>query len=92
MPSTSPSFFGPPSWFIPPPDVKKLKGLAIGTLALRSRNIVRIITLFYLGQFNRAWFDFAHFYLWESLVIDTLAIFWAWDILVRRRVLSSSSS
>jgi exosortase H (IPTLxxWG-CTERM-specific) len=69
----------------------KLRGLAAGTLALHALNIVRIITLFYLGQYNRFWFDFAHLYLWECLiVIDTLAIFWGWAILVRRRALSNS--
>jgi exosortase H (IPTLxxWG-CTERM-specific) len=75
----------------PAPWREKFKGLAIGTLALHALNIVRIITLFYLGQYNRTWFDFAHLYLWECLiVIDTLAIFWAWAILVRRRTLSDS--
>jgi exosortase H (IPTLxxWG-CTERM-specific) len=69
----------------PAPWREKWKGLALGTLALHALNIVRIITLFYLGQYSRAWFDFAHLYLWESLiVIDTLAIFWGWAILVRR--------
>jgi len=66
--------------------VDKLKGLVAGSLALHAINIVRIITLFYVGQYNRDWFDFAHLYLWESLiVIDTLAIFWGWAVLVRRR-------
>jgi exosortase H (IPTLxxWG-CTERM-specific) len=75
----------------PAPWREKLKGLAAGTLALHTINIVRIITLFYLGQYNRAWFDFAHLYLWESLiVIDTLAIFWGWAILVRRKVVLPS--
>jgi exosortase H (IPTLxxWG-CTERM-specific) len=64
----------------------KLKGLAAGTLALHGLNLVRIITLFYLGQYSRPWFDFAHLYLWESLIVlDTLAIFWGWAVLVRRR-------
>ena len=64
----------------------KLKGLAAGTLALHALNLLRIVTLYYLGQYNRAWFDFAHLYLWESLIVlDTLAIFWGWAILVRRR-------
>jgi exosortase H (IPTLxxWG-CTERM-specific) len=64
----------------------KLKGLAAGTLALHALNLLRIITLYYLGQYNRGWFDFAHLYLWESLIVlDTLAIFWGWAILVRRR-------
>jgi exosortase H (IPTLxxWG-CTERM-specific) len=71
--------------------LEKLKGLGAGTLALHSLNIVRIISLFYLGQYNRDWFDFAHLYLWESLiVIDTLAIFWGWAVLVRRRALPNS--
>jgi exosortase H (IPTLxxWG-CTERM-specific) len=74
----------------PAPWLGKLKGVAAGTLALHGINIVRIVTLFYLGQYNRAWFDFAHLYLWESLiVIDTLAIFWGWAILVRRRSLAA---
>lgn len=63
----------------------KLKGLAVGTLILHAVNLLRIITLFYLGQYNRSWFDFAHYYLWESLIVlDTLAIFWFWAAFVRR--------
>jgi len=70
----------------PAPWLDKLKGLAVGTLALHGINLLRIITLYYVGQYNRAWFDFAHLYLWESLIVlDTLAIFWGWAILVRRR-------
>jgi exosortase H (IPTLxxWG-CTERM-specific) len=69
----------------PASPLDKLKGLAAGTLALHALNLLRIISLYYLGQYNRAWFDFAHLYLWESLIVlDTLAIFWGWAILVRR--------
>jgi exosortase H (IPTLxxWG-CTERM-specific) len=69
----------PASW------AAKTKGLTVGSLALHLVNLLRIITLFYLGQYNRAWFDFAHYYLWESLIVlDTLAIFWFWATLVRR--------
>lgn len=69
----------------PAPWLGKLKGIAAGTVALHALNIVRIITLFYLVQYNRVWFDFAHLYLWESLIVlDTLAIFWGWAVLVRR--------
>ena len=57
-------------------------------MALHSLNIARIVTLFYLGQFNRAWFDFSTSTSRESLIfIDTLAIFWGWALPVRRRVL-----
>jgi exosortase H (IPTLxxWG-CTERM-specific) len=69
----------PASWLL------KLKGLAAGTLLLHAINLLRIISLYYLAGFNRNWFEFAHLYLWESLiVIDTLVIFWGWAIVVRR--------
>jgi exosortase H (IPTLxxWG-CTERM-specific) len=65
--------------------IDKLKGLAAGTLVLHALNLLRIVSLYYLGQYNRSWFEFAHLYLWESLIVlDTLAIFWGWAVLVRR--------
>lgn len=69
----------------PAPWLQKLKGVAAGSLVLHIVNLIRIISLFYLGQYNQAWFNFAHFYLWESLIVlDTLAIFWLWAVLVRK--------
>ena len=69
----------------PAPWMQKLNGLALGSLALHAVNLIRIITLYYLGQYNRNWFDFAHYYLWESLIVlDTLVIFWFWATVVRR--------
>ena len=71
---------------------QKLKGLVAGTLILHAVNLVRIISLYYLGQYSRTWFEFAHLYLWESLiVIDTLAIFWGWAMLVRRSVRNAAA-
>jgi len=64
---------------------QKAKGLAAGTVAIHAVNLVRFISLFYVGLYDRAWFDFAHLYLWESLMmIDTLVVFWTWAHLVRR--------
>lgn len=69
----------------PAPWLQKFKGLALGSLALHAVNLLRIISLYYLLQYNRQWFDFAHFYLWESLIVlDTLVIFWLWAAFVRR--------
>ena len=57
----------------------KAKGLLIGCVAIQSVNLLRFISLFYLRQYNQAWFDFAHEYLWESLImLDALAVFWMW--------------
>ncbi|MDP8991417.1 MAG: exosortase H [Acidobacteriota bacterium] len=58
---------------------QKAKGLLIGCSAIQSVNLIRFITLFYLRQYNQAWFDFAHEYLWESLImVDAFAVFWMW--------------
>jgi exosortase H (IPTLxxWG-CTERM-specific) len=64
---------------------QKGKGLLIGTLTIQGLNMLRIISLFYLGQVNQGWFDFAHLYLWESLlVLDTVVVFWIWVQAVQR--------
>jgi exosortase H (IPTLxxWG-CTERM-specific) len=57
----------------------KMLGLVAGSLILQLFNIVRFVSLFYLGQFSLTWFDFAHAYLWESLLmLDTMVLFWLW--------------
>jgi exosortase H (IPTLxxWG-CTERM-specific) len=63
----------PASW------LQKGKGLLAGTATIYVINFLRIISLFYLGQYNREWFEFAHLYVWESVfVLLTLTIFWTW--------------
>src|SRR5271163_1601113 len=63
----------------PAPWKLKAYGLAIGTLAIQLLNLVRFISLFYLGQYSATWFEFAHSYLWETLLIlDTIVVFWLW--------------
>jgi exosortase H (IPTLxxWG-CTERM-specific) len=63
----------------PAPWKMKALGLAGGAVVVQVLNIVRFISLFYLGQYSMAWFDFAHAYLWESLlVLDTMVVFWLW--------------
>ena len=57
----------------------KVKGMAIGALLLHAVNLVRIISLFYLGQYRASWFEFSHLYVWEGLMmVFTLVVFWVW--------------
>jgi exosortase H (IPTLxxWG-CTERM-specific) len=57
----------------------KALGLLAGSAIVQAINILRFITLFYLGQYSMPWFDFAHSYLWESLImLDTMVVFWYW--------------
>jgi len=63
----------------PAPWKLKAYGLAVGTLAIQLLNVARFISLFYIGQYSATWFEFAHAYLWETLLIlDTMVVFWLW--------------
>jgi exosortase/archaeosortase family protein len=54
----------------------KVLGVLVGSLAIQIVNMARFISLFYIGQYSRSWFDFAHEYLWETLLIlDTMVVF-----------------
>ncbi|WP_376691908.1 exosortase H [Wenzhouxiangella sp. EGI_FJ10409] len=57
----------------------KLIGFAIGFVAIQALNLVRIISLFYLGQWNMVWFEWFHLYLWQALIIlDALVVWLIW--------------
>lgn len=60
------------------PATWRQKGLAIilGFLAIQSLNVVRIISLFYLGMWNFDVFEWTHLYLWPVLImLDVLLVF-----------------
>jgi exosortase H (IPTLxxWG-CTERM-specific) len=64
----------------------KLLGLAIGFLAVQAVNVLRIISLFYLLQWNQSWFEFAHIYLWQALImLDVLVVWMLWVRYVTKR-------
>jgi len=63
----------------PAPFKHKLIGFAIGFVAIQALNLVRIISLFYLGQWNMTWFEWFHLYLWQALIIlDALVVWLIW--------------
>ncbi|MEO6687966.1 MAG: exosortase H [Dokdonella sp.] len=63
----------------PAPWKHKLVGIGLGFVAIQVLNLVRIISLFYLGQWNRMWFDWFHLYLWQALIVlDALVVFLIW--------------
>jgi exosortase H (IPTLxxWG-CTERM-specific) len=58
---------------------QKLQGILAGSLLIQGINVIRFISLFYLGRYSMSLFEFAHEYLWETLIIlDTIVIFWLW--------------
>jgi exosortase H (IPTLxxWG-CTERM-specific) len=55
---------------------RKAIGLTAGILAVQGLNIVRVISLFYLGQWNREVFEWAHLYVWQALIMLDVLIVW----------------
>lgn len=63
----------------PAPFKNKLIGFAIGFFAIQGLNLVRIVSLFYLGQWNEVAFEWFHLYLWQALIIlDALVVWLIW--------------
>jgi exosortase H (IPTLxxWG-CTERM-specific) len=54
----------------------KLLAILGGFLAVQAMNLLRIISLFYLGQWNLDAFTWTHLYLWPVLImLDVLVVF-----------------
>ena len=76
----------------PSPLLYKLKGLFWGFMAIQGMNLLRIISLFYLGQWSQTLFDWAHLYIWQALImLDPLVVFLVWIHYLPRQMLASQS-
>lgn len=54
-------------------------GIVIGIVAVQLLNIVRVISLFYIGQWDFAVFEWAHQYVWQALImLDVLVVWLVW--------------
>ena len=54
----------------------RLIAIGLGFLAIQVINIVHIISLFYLGNWNLEYFSWIHLYLWPALImLDVLVVF-----------------
>jgi exosortase H (IPTLxxWG-CTERM-specific) len=63
----------------PAPWKHKLLGIGLGFLAIQFLNVVRIVSLFYLGLWSPVWFKWFHEYLWQALIVlDALIVFLIW--------------
>jgi exosortase H (IPTLxxWG-CTERM-specific) len=55
---------------------RKVVAITLGFLAIQVMNIARIISLFYLGQWDLELFNWTHLYLWPVLImLDVLVVF-----------------
>ena len=63
----------------PAPFRNKVIGFFIGFFAIQALNLIRIVSLFYLGQWNQVAFEWFHLYLWQALIImDALVVWLVW--------------
>lgn len=63
----------------PAPWTYRLWGLLIGFLGVQVINMLRIISLTYLGVWKPDWFHWVHWYVWDALItIDVLLLFLLW--------------
>ena len=60
----------------PAPWRSRLWAIAIGFVTIQILNLLRIISLFYLGRWNIDIFNWVHLYLWPVLImLDVLLVF-----------------
>ena len=63
----------------PAPWKHRLMGLVAGVVAVQGLNVIRVISLFYLGQWNLDVFEWAHLYVWQALImLDVLIVWLVW--------------
>lgn len=56
--------------------IQRVQAITLGFLAIQLANLLRIISLFYLGQWDIEIFNWVHLYLWPVLImLDVLVVF-----------------
>ena len=54
----------------------KVLGILLGNLTVQAINLARVVSLFYLGQWDKTLFEWAHLYVWQALImLDVLIVF-----------------
>ncbi len=63
----------------PAPWKHRAIGILAGLFAVQALNIVRVVSLFYIGQWSLKAFEWAHLYLWQALImLDVLIVWLVW--------------
>jgi exosortase/archaeosortase family protein len=55
---------------------EKLKGFALGTSVILSLNLIRVVSLMYIGRYFPSFFEAAHLLIWQSLIIFAALLAW----------------
>lgn len=69
----------------PSSPAQKLAGIASGIVAVQALNLVRVVSLYFIGRSSPAAFEFAHLYLWQAMImLDVLIVWLVWLRMIRR--------
>ena len=60
----------------PAPWKHRAIGILAGLAAVQALNVVRVVSLFYIGQWDLRVFQWAHLYLWQALIMLDVLIVW----------------
>lgn len=55
---------------------EKLKGFLLGASVIFSLNLIRVVSLMYIGRYFPTFFETAHLLIWQSLVIFAALLAW----------------
>ena len=79
------ALFGAAVIAFPAPSRRKAMGLAIGAALLFTLNVLRIVSLYWLGRHKSVWFETVHLELWPAFfIIVSLSLWVLWLIWIRR--------
>lgn len=56
--------------------VEKLKGIILGASAILLLNLIRVVSLMYIGRYFPDLFEPAHLLVWQSLIIFSALLVW----------------
>lgn len=55
---------------------EKLKGLLLGASAILGANLVRVVSLMFIGRYFPSFFETAHLLIWQSVIIFFALLVW----------------
>ena len=55
---------------------EKLKGFLLGASVILSLNLIRVVSLMYIGRYFPSFFETAHLLVWQSLIIFAALLAW----------------
>lgn len=72
----------------PAPWRARLLGVVVGFVAVQVLNVVRVVSLYYVGVWRPEWFTTAHVLVWQTVVILFAVVLWL--VWVQRHALAAA--